>query len=207
VIALLSWILWTAGMTAVFCVVLIWRYPRLMGRAYLRGFRRQAGFEGWNRLFYGGLVNAGYDSVVMTSPDAVTLFGAFDVTDAPVRIRGPIPRWGTYWSIALYKPDTVNFYVINDQQASGPAIDLVIAGPGSQYEKKEGEEVARAPEAKGFVILRCVVFNREDAADRDRVEELTMSTSIISRAGEYFPFRKEGMQPARSQTFNVPGAT
>ena len=39
------------------------------------------------------------------------------------------PKTRSYWSIALYAANSDNFFVVNDRQAGGRPVDLVLVGP------------------------------------------------------------------------------
>ena len=110
--------------------------------------------------------------IVMPSPDLLYATCAYDLGDAPLRVQlsTDYPR---YWSIALYATNSDNFFVINDRDAAGEAIDLLLLGPQDQTERipdgASGTRVVRSPTERGFLLMRVLV--NEDPtvrADADR---------------------------------------
>lgn len=104
--------------------------------------------------------------VVMPSPDLLYATCAFDVSERPLRIRAD-PKVPHYWSIALYAANSDNFFVVNDQQAGGRAVDLVLFGPtsGDAPAPYDGARVVRSPTRRGLLLMRVLVtdYARERA--------------------------------------------
>jgi uncharacterized membrane protein len=103
---LTGWLLMTVAWALLLLLFGLWRLPIFVTRRSIQGFGRRIGADPWNRLHCPGLVNAKEDPVVMTSPDMLVSFGAFDASHQPVRIRCSVPTSGTYWSISLYAWNT-----------------------------------------------------------------------------------------------------
>ncbi|MCX7203588.1 MAG: DUF1254 domain-containing protein [Burkholderiales bacterium] len=116
--------------------------------------------------------------VVMPSPDLLYALCTFDVSTQPMRIRAD-PKTPHYWSIALYAANSDNFFVINDRQAAGLPVDIVLNGP-SPYPTRSsspsqpasaqptGAQTVQAPSTQGLLLMRVLVtdYTRE----RDIVE-------------------------------------
>ena len=116
--------------------------------------------------------------VVMPSPDLLYALCTFDVSTQPMRIRAD-PKTPHYWSIALYAANSDNFFVINDRQAAGRPVDIVLNGP-SPYPTRSsspsqpasaqptGAQTVHAPSTQGLLLMRVLVtdYTRE----RDTVE-------------------------------------
>jgi uncharacterized membrane protein len=116
--------------------------------------------------------------VVMPSPDLLYALCTFDVSTQPMRIRAD-PKTPHYWSIALYAANSDNFFVINDRQAAGLPVDIVLNGP-SPYPTRApspsqpasaqptGAQTVHAPSTQGLLLMRVLVtdYTRE----RDIVE-------------------------------------
>jgi uncharacterized membrane protein len=175
---LLRWALLTAGWTAVFAIIALRRLPRCFMRLVVRGFAKRISGDPWNKLHYVGLANAGEDTIPMTSPDMVMMFGTYDVSRQPVRIQSTVPDWDTYWSISLYAWNTDNFCVLNDRAAKTRELDLVIVRPNQKHTSKSNQAVVVAPTARGMIVIRAVVKNREDPAEIARAEQLLTQTKI-----------------------------
>ena len=174
----LEWLLLTLLLTAAFLVFLLWRTPYFITRTVIRGLGRRLGGPPWNRFLIGGVPTSGVDRVVRTSPDVIYMFGAFDASRGPVLVRCAVPDDGTYWCISAYAKNTDNFYCRDDRGARNRDFDLVIAGRRGEYAKRGDEEVVRAPGARGVIIVRAVIKNREDAEEAARIQELLKRTTI-----------------------------
>jgi uncharacterized membrane protein len=175
---LLRWVVTSLVLAVVILLVALRRFPAFVTRVYVRRFGRWIGFEPWNRFQRASLPHAGADRVVRSSPDMLNMFGAFDASAEPVRIRCFVPGWDAYWSISLYAWNTDNFYVLNDQMRKAGELELIIVRPGGKHQKKENEEVVTSPTARGVIVIRAVVKNPEDPEEVARVEELLHRTTI-----------------------------
>lgn len=103
--------------------------------------------------------------VVKPNPDFAYGSGFYDLKDGPIRMRGVMPD-STYWSIALYQPNTINYYVKNDLQYGKPNFDLVI---GRSDPKIDNTEFVYSPTSEGFILLRLLVIDKSKA-NLDKVE-------------------------------------
>ena len=107
--------------------------------------------------------------VVMPSPDLLYATCAFDVRQRPLRIQAD-PKLPGYWSIALYAANSDNFFVLNDRQAAGAPVDLVLVGPGTPATGAlpAGAKVVTAPGGRGLLLMRVLVGDY--AVEREAVE-------------------------------------
>jgi uncharacterized membrane protein len=169
---LLRWLVTTLVLAVLIFLVVLRRLPNFVTRVYVRGFGRRIGFEPWNRLHLASLPHAGSDHVVRSSPDMLNMFGVYDASREPVRIRCFVPDWDSYWSISLYAWNTENFYVLNDRKAKPGELELIVVGPGGKHDGKANETVVAAPTARGVIVIRAVLNNPEDAAGVARVRQL-----------------------------------
>lgn len=97
--------------------------------------------------------------IVMPSPDMLYAACALDLSERPMRIRAD-PRTEHYWSIALYAANSDNFFVINDRQAAGAPVDLLLLGPGPYAQPPvpaPGARTVTSPTAKGLLLMRLLV--------------------------------------------------
>jgi uncharacterized membrane protein len=97
--------------------------------------------------------------VVLPSPDLLYATCAFDLSKGPWRIRAD-PVTPHYWSIALYAANSDNFYVINDRQAAGAPVDLILArpgDPGAVAGPSVQQSRVRAPSDRGLLLMRLLV--------------------------------------------------
>lgn len=192
-IDLLRWLVTTLVLAVLFLLVAYWRLPTVVTRVYVRRFGQRIGFEPWNRFHLASLPHAGSDRVVRSSPDMLYMFGIYDASREPVRIRCFVPDWDSYWSISLYAWNTEGFYVLNDHKAKPGELELIVVRPGGKHDGKANETVVAAPTARGVIVIRAVLNNPEDAAGVDRVREL-LHRSRISR---YSDTEERGPNPTK----------
>jgi uncharacterized membrane protein len=169
---LLRWLVTTLVLAVLIFLVVLRRFPNFVTRAYVRSFGRRIGSEPWNRLHLASVPHAGTDHVVRSSPDMLNMFGVYDASREPVRIRCFVPDWDSYWSISLYAWNTENFCVLNDRKVKPGELELIVVGPGGKHDGKANETVVAAPTARGVIVIRAVLNNPEDAAWVARVQEL-----------------------------------
>ena len=183
---LLRWVALTLVLAGTFLLVALWRFPSAVTKIYVRRFGKRLGTPPWNQLQGGALLHPGTDHVVRSSPDILNMFGVYDVSAEPARVRCFVPDWDAYWSISLYAWNTENFYVLNDRMTKPGALELIIVGPGGHHQKKGNETVVMAPTARGVIVLRAVVKNREDTEEVARMQELVQRSTITrySETGE-----------------------
>lgn len=108
--------------------------------------------------------------IVMPSPDLLYATCALDLSARPMRIRADLRTPG-YSSIALYAANSDNYFVLNDRQAAGAPIDLVLIGPQPYVQAPAipgGARTVTAPSARGLLLMRVLVA--DPAAQKDAVE-------------------------------------
>ncbi len=94
--------------------------------------------------------------VVKPNPDFVYSSAFYNLKDGPIRITGELPD-SIYWSVALYEPNTTNFYIKNDREFQSNQLDLIITrerSPGFQSEQILSQT------KKGFVLLRLLKMKK-----------------------------------------------
>jgi uncharacterized membrane protein len=144
----------------------VWAVPRvIMGRVL-----SAAQPEKTTGVFLPPMTDASARRIVMPSPDLLYATCAFDVGKRPLRIRAD-PKSPRYWSIALYADNSDNFFVINDREAAGKPIDIVLIGPKAYPQAPAlpaGASVIDAPSARGLLLMRVLVADY--AAEKSVVE-------------------------------------
>jgi uncharacterized membrane protein len=126
---------------------------------------RTAAGGGVNVMVHGDRPSHTSRTVVRPSPELLYSICSYDVSKAPVRITTGAPK-GTYWSAAVYRDNTDNFYVVNDTQTQGAKADFILYGPAqiadgkgpfeSQYGHL-GVPGVQSPSATGLVLIRTLV--------------------------------------------------
>lgn len=94
-------------------------------------------------------------TVVKPNPDFAYATAFFDITRGPIRIQGTMPD-STYWSIATYQPNTINFFVRNDLQFASNKLDVVLA----KKDQTQDIDILSAVD-KGFVLIRLLIDKRD----------------------------------------------
>jgi len=144
----------------------VWAVPRvIMGRVL-----SAAQPEKTTGVFLPPMTDASARRIVMPSPDLLYATCAFDVGKRPLRIRAD-PKSPRYWSIALYADNSDNFFVVNDREAAGKPIDIVLIGPKAYAQAPvlpAGASVIDAPSTRGLLLMRVLVADY--AAEKSVVE-------------------------------------
>ncbi len=151
----------------------VWAVPRvIMGRVL-----SAAQPERTSGVFLPPMTDASARRIVMPSPDLLYATCAFDVSTTPLRIQAD-PKAPRYWSIALYADNSDNFFVINDREAAGKPIDIVLIGPKAYAKRPElpaGATLIDSPSARGLLLMRVLVADY--AAEKSVVEAARSSLS------------------------------
>lgn len=92
--------------------------------------------------------------VVKPNPDFAYATAFFDISDGPIRIIGEMPD-STYWSVAMYEPNTINFYVKNDLEFGTDKINLIL---GEQDSNVDIDIISKVKE--GFILIRLLIKER-----------------------------------------------
>jgi uncharacterized membrane protein len=168
----------TLALAAAVHLLAVWAVPRvIMGRVL-----SAAQPEKTTGVFLPPMTDASARRIVMPSPDLLYATCAFDVGTRPLRIRAD-PKSPRYWSIALYADNSDNFFVINDREAAGKPIDIVLIGPKAYAQAPAlpaGANVIDAPSARGLLLMRVLVADY--AAEKSVVEAArgTLSCEALS---------------------------
>jgi uncharacterized membrane protein len=105
---------------------------------------------------------------VRPSPDLFYSLCWYDLSNGPLRIVSGAPS-GTYWSVALYRDNTDNFYAINDTKTGGAKADLLLYS-AAQFEG-----------GKAAFEARYGAANRPDLADAIAVESPSLTGLVAIR--------------------------
>ncbi|MEY4377531.1 MAG: hypothetical protein RJB26_2081 [Pseudomonadota bacterium] len=110
---------------------------------------------------YPPLATAASRVIVLPSPDLGYALCLYDLSRGHVDIDAA-PQWPAYWSVALYADNTDNFLVRNDRAAGERPVHWRLAL--SRATPSAGRELIVSPSARGLVLLRVLVANREEQA-------------------------------------------
>lgn len=100
-------------------------------------------------------------AVVKPNPDFAYASSFYNLSEGPIHLTGPMPD-STYWSLALYEPNTNNFYIKNDTQFDKDQLNVVIASASQSDVSVNGAEVIASPNEKGFMLIRILGTTRSE---------------------------------------------
>jgi uncharacterized membrane protein len=120
--------------------------------------------------------------IVMPSPDLAYAVCVWDVSRQPLRVRADPKLGDRYWSIALYAANSDNFFVLNDRQAQGMPVQLILLGPDQEIDLVPPQQavIVRAPSRQGLLLMRVLIG--EPQRDQQAADAARRSLSC-----EYLP--------------------
>ena len=164
-----GWLTHLALAVALVCAVhavALWLVPRAIMQRVLSSVP-EAGDRA-RGAYFPPMTDASQRRIVMPSPDLLYATCVFDLSSRPLRVRAD-PKTRGYWSIALYAANSDNFFVINDRQAQGRPVDLLLVGSDrGAVTAPDGALVVRAPGARGMLLMR--VLTGDYATEKAEVE-------------------------------------
>ena len=78
-----------------------------------------------NELKHFDIPNDQSRDVVMPNPDFLYSTSFYDLSNGDLNLKGKMPE-STYWSVSFYKPNTVNWFVKNDDEFIDNNLDMKI---------------------------------------------------------------------------------
>lgn len=129
----------------------VWLVPRAIMHRVIGGVAAQAG----DGVLRPPPIDAAARRVVLPNPDLLYALCAYDVGRAPLRVRAD-PGAPGYWSVALYASSTDTWFVLNDRQAAGRPVDLLVTGPQAAGVPAGATRVV-SPTARGLLLMRVLV--------------------------------------------------
>lgn len=113
-----------------------------------------------NNFGFAQLPDAESQFVVKPNPDFLYSTCHYNLEDGPLRLTGDLPD-SSYWSIAFYEPNTVNFYVKNDMEFHSDQLDMIITTDGKNLPKNaEDFEIVKSPHQKGLILFRLLITDK-----------------------------------------------
>lgn len=95
--------------------------------------------------------------VVKPNPDFLYTSCFYNLNEGSLLIEADF-NIESYWSVAFYEPNTVNFYVKNNQQWKKADFRLLLtAEEVDENILLEGVETIRSPDVKGLILFRFLV--------------------------------------------------
>ncbi len=96
--------------------------------------------------------------VPLASPDISYGYCSYDISLRPIRIRVNLPP--TYWSLAAYSKNGINFFTINNRQVNTRKLEIVFASEQHKAQLEEGTTIVTPPTETGLFLFRTFVPNR-----------------------------------------------
>ena len=143
-------------------VAVVHAVPWVIMRIAMRGIGAAAGV---NVAAFPPRADENARAIVRPSPDLLYSTCTFDVSAQPLRLTAEVPA-DTYWSISMFAANTDNFFKLNDREAEGGRVDLVLARQGERVALPPGARRVDAPTARGVILTRTLI------AEESRFEEL-----------------------------------
>jgi uncharacterized membrane protein len=148
----LPWLLGIALGAAAVHVVAVAALPYVVMIRVLGALATQAGVNAW---VHPPLATDTSRTVVRPSPDLAYSSAVFDVSERPLHVV--VPLTAPYTSLSGFATNTDNFFAVNDLDAAGHPIDVVLVGPGTKREGLEGLRLVESPTDRGVLLVRRVV--------------------------------------------------
>ncbi|MDA8588861.1 DUF1254 domain-containing protein [Flavobacteriaceae bacterium] len=126
---------------------------------------------GDNEIRHFDIPNHKSRDVVMPNPDFLYSVSFYDLSSGDLKLKGDMPD-STYWSVSLYKPNTINWYVKNDKEFNSNKLELNLT-----INNTKGENIIHSPVKKGLMIIRILVENK-DQNSIDYYKSLQKSITI-----------------------------
>ncbi len=96
--------------------------------------------------------------VSFASPDISYGYCAYDISLRPLRIKVGLPP--TYWSLAAYSKNGINFFTISNQQVKTKELEIVFASEWQKNQLEEGTTIVTPPTETGLFLFRTFVPDR-----------------------------------------------
>ncbi len=151
----------------------VWALPRVVMRAAMSRLvpATAAAQDERVRAVYPPLTTAAARQIVLPSPDLAYALCVYDLSQGPVDVDAALD-WPGYWSVALYADNTDNYLVRHDRAARTQPVhwrlalheDAGTAGATSLAAAAAGRELVLSPSARGLVLMRVLVADRQREA-------------------------------------------
>lgn len=130
-----------------------------------------------NRLMPPLVRSARRNTIPMDNADTMTRATIYDVSEGPVLFEAEVPGEIEYWSVSTYAHNTDTIFVTNDQDTGPGPYRLLIRKEG-QAATAPADDVAVSPSDRGFLIVRAVMRDRNDAGHVAKLKADLASSSV-----------------------------
>lgn len=147
--------------------ITIWYLPyRLMQYTYQR-------WQPPNTWHHAGKETGKQTWVPMANPDFIISRCAYDLSQGPLLLSGPVPE-ATYWSLAMYQNNSTNFFIVNDKGIAANKYEYVLARAGmakDQLKEHAAKPVVYSPTECGYLVIRIFINPKVDYATLKATQE------------------------------------
>jgi uncharacterized membrane protein len=158
------WLAATLVLAIVVHAASVYLLPRFVMMRTMAAIARNTGV---NAISHGQRPSSRSRGVVRPSPDLLYSTCIYDLAAAHGAVRVHAKDMpATYWSVSLFDADTNNFYVMNDRQAKGGAVDFLLIAPGTFVDGNR-LPVVIAPTERGIVLFRTLINDETHIAQID----------------------------------------
>ncbi len=158
-----KWSLLTLVLAAVLHLVTVWVFPYAIMSMVSKKSQKQRAAP-MNTVYASPPTTPAQRTVVMPSPDLLYSIIGFDLSEGPLHIIAPIPP-DTYWSIAFYSTNTVNYFTINDRQAKTNPLEIILVPENTTVSAYPNALVVESPGQRGVVLARFLIKDNNRLAD------------------------------------------
>lgn len=128
-----------------------------------------------NQLYYTDLLDDKSRTVVMPNPDFLYVATFYNLADGDIQLTGTMPD-SSYWSLAFYESNTVNYYIKNDMEFGTSNLNITLTKDKSK--PKPGDETIESPADKGFMLIRILVTDASRVKDFKALQESVKFTPL-----------------------------
>jgi uncharacterized membrane protein len=173
-----QWLAWSAATLAVaglVHLVTLNALPRLiMARVLTR-------IGAANTMHFSQRPDATSRRVVQPSPDLLYAACPFDLAKGPLRLTARVPH-RTYWSVSAFDANTNNFFVRNDRQIEGDAIEIIALPRGMAPPDESGRApvILVPPTETGLFLVRLLIDDERDLPQLARIQHQADCATIAA---------------------------
>jgi uncharacterized membrane protein len=138
-----------------------------------------------NVMHYSERPNASSRLVVRPNPDMLSAFCPFDLSKGPVKLIARVAH-STYWSVSAYDAATNNFFVRDDQQIAGNAIEVVALRRGMRLPPLGGapeQAILISPTERGLFLVRLLIDDDAHSAVLQAIQHQTTCGTVAMPGG------------------------
>lgn len=126
----------------------------------------------YNQVKYApGLASSKRRTVVMPAPDFLNAIAYYNLSEGPLILESDVPK-DNYWSLSLFYPNTINFYVINDRQVKDGKLKLIICHKNQKIDTPtDGSQIFYTDYETGVLLTRILVKTPEDLEKIEKIQK------------------------------------